>query len=314
MTDVTLTLPDQSAIPCHKVVLMTASPFFETMFQSGLKEGAEQNIKLDFADSYTIRSGKVCDLKVLLKTAFNFILLKFREFREISYFDTLTEDELVEVVSCDRLNAENEDVVFEAVVHWVNADPDATEEIFPRIAPLIHFPFCSQKALTDKICRNPLMQKHALILPTKLSGRSFTSTASSNSQRQMHSSSRLSFAWIYAISLSIITESRMVLRLHSVTRSMWLGEKRKCATVMIPKTTNGKSSQNQRMHEYVTNEATVWKGKILLGNAKYVEEYDSVKDRRSNRYEMLPDGGIRSMTLQASHTLRESITAKLVSS
>ncbi|ELU15691.1 hypothetical protein CAPTEDRAFT_206095 [Capitella teleta] len=38
MTDVTLILPDQSTISCHKVVLMATSIFFETMFQSGLKE------------------------------------------------------------------------------------------------------------------------------------------------------------------------------------------------------------------------------------------------------------------------------------
>uniref|UniRef100_X2BA52 BTB domain-containing protein n=1 Tax=Capitella teleta TaxID=283909 RepID=X2BA52_CAPTE len=213
MTDVTLILPDQSAIPCHKVVLMAASPFFETMFQSGLKEGAEQNIKLDFADSDIIkmlveffytgyieltdgnikavvagseflfckhlkahceeylvdtvdlsncidyyRYGQVFNLKLLIKTAFDFLLSKFREFREISDFDKLTEVELVEVVSCDQLNVENEDVVFEAVVHWVNADSDAREEVFPRIAPLIRFPFCSQTAFTDNICCNTLMQ------------------------------------------------------------------------------------------------------------------------------------------------------------
>uniref|UniRef100_X1ZKS3 BTB domain-containing protein n=2 Tax=Capitella teleta TaxID=283909 RepID=X1ZKS3_CAPTE len=218
MTDVTLILPDQSAIPCHKVVLMAASPFFDTMFQSGLKEGAEQNIKLDFADSDIIkilveffytgdieltaenikalvagseflcckhlrahceeylvdtvdlsncidyyRYGQVFNLKLLIKTAFDFLLSKFREFKEISDFNILTEDELVEVVSCDRLNAENEDVVFEAVVHWVNADPDARKEVFPRIAPLIRFPFCTQTALADKICCSSLMLKSECI-------------------------------------------------------------------------------------------------------------------------------------------------------
>ncbi|MEE4248829.1 MAG: BTB/POZ domain-containing protein, partial [Kangiellaceae bacterium] len=218
MTDVTLILPDQSAIQCHKVVLMAVSPFFETMFQSGLKEGTEKDIKLDFADSGTIRSlvkffytgdikltaenikaivagseflcckhlkahcekflmgnvslsncidyyrfGKVFNLKVLIKTAFDFILSKFREYRDISNFDKLTEDELVEVVSCDRLNAENEDVVFEAVVHWVNADPDVREEVFPRIAPLIRFPFCTQTMLIDKICCSSLVLKSECI-------------------------------------------------------------------------------------------------------------------------------------------------------
>ncbi|ELT90855.1 hypothetical protein CAPTEDRAFT_226967 [Capitella teleta] len=218
MTDVTLILPDQSAIPCHKVVLMAASPFFDTMFQSGLKEGAEQNIQLDFADSDIIKTlveffytgdieltegnikeivagsdflccehleahceeylietvdlsncisyyqlGKVFDLKLLINTAFDFIMFKFQKFREISDFNILTEDELVEVVSCDRLNVENEDVVFEAVVYWVNADPDAREEVFPRIAPLIRFPFCSETALTENICCNTLMQTSGCI-------------------------------------------------------------------------------------------------------------------------------------------------------
>ncbi|ELT93953.1 hypothetical protein CAPTEDRAFT_54628, partial [Capitella teleta] len=218
MTDVTLILPDQSAIQCHKVVVMAASPFFENMFQSGLKEGTEKDIKLDFADSGTIRSlvkflytgdikltaenikaivdgseflcckhlkahceeflignvslsncidyyrfGKVFNLKVLIKTAFDFILSKFREFREISDFDKLTEGELAEVVSCDRLNVENEDVVFEAVVHWVNADPDVREEVFPIIAPLICFPLCTQTMLSDKICCSSLVLKSECI-------------------------------------------------------------------------------------------------------------------------------------------------------
>ncbi|ELU15160.1 hypothetical protein CAPTEDRAFT_47904, partial [Capitella teleta] len=103
------------------------------------------------------RFGKVFNLKVLIKTAFDFILAKFRDYREISDFDKLTEDELVDVVSCDRLNAENEDVVFEAVVHWVNANLDVREEVFPRIAPLIRFPFCTQTMLSDKICCSSLV-------------------------------------------------------------------------------------------------------------------------------------------------------------
>ncbi|ELU00031.1 hypothetical protein CAPTEDRAFT_191760 [Capitella teleta] len=147
MTDVTLILPDQSAIPCHK---------------AHCEEYLVDTVDLSNCIDY-YRYGQVFNLKLLIKTAFDFILFKFQEFREISYFNKLTEDELVEVVSCDRLNAENEDVVFEAVVHWVNADPDAREEIFPRIAPLIRFPFCSQTALTNDICCNPLMQKSGCI-------------------------------------------------------------------------------------------------------------------------------------------------------
>ncbi|ELU16286.1 hypothetical protein CAPTEDRAFT_216593 [Capitella teleta] len=109
------------------------------------------------------RFGKVFNLKVLIKTAFDFILAKFRDYREISDFDKLTEDELVDVVSCDWLNAENKDVVFEAVVHWVNANLDVREEVFPRIAPLIRFPFCTQTMLIDKICCSSLVLKSECI-------------------------------------------------------------------------------------------------------------------------------------------------------
>jgi N-acetylneuraminic acid mutarotase len=53
-------------------------------------------------------------------------------------------------------------------------------------------------------------------------------------------------------------------------------------------------------HEYFTNAATVWKGKILVGDKEHVEEYDPVDDRWSNRDELLPDGDINKMFLYAS--------------
>ncbi|ELU16493.1 hypothetical protein CAPTEDRAFT_185452 [Capitella teleta] len=56
MTDVTFVLPDDSSIQCHEVVLMASSPFFEKMFKSGLKEGSERNVNLDFAAANTIRT------------------------------------------------------------------------------------------------------------------------------------------------------------------------------------------------------------------------------------------------------------------
>jgi hypothetical protein len=49
--------------------------------------------------------------------------------------------------------------------------------------------------------------------------------------------------------------------------------------------------------------ATVWQGKILLGNMEHVEEYDPVEDRWSNRDELLHVGDINEMILYASCTL-----------
>ncbi|ELT96043.1 hypothetical protein CAPTEDRAFT_34879, partial [Capitella teleta] len=366
MTDVTLILPDQSAIPCHKVVLMAASPFFETMFQSGLKEGAEQNIKLDFTDSAIIkilveffytgyieltkgnikavvagseflcckhlkahceeylvdtvglsncidyyRYGQVFNLKLLIKAAFDFILSKFKEFKGIADFDKLTEDELVEVVSSDQLNAENEDVVFEAVDYWVNADPDAREEVFPRIAPLIRFPFCSQTALTDNICCNTLMQKpgcidfahealwsqfHFNCRPPIHNARciprqAFHSRASTSSLFQlikMKSPNKDSlFTTVTQEFDPASNEWRMRSQMPGYCyygAAVALGDKiyvvggsEKVCYSYDPENDEWKVL-SKPTHKYYNKAATVWRGRILIGNREHVEEYDPVAD------------------------------------
>ncbi|ELU07952.1 hypothetical protein CAPTEDRAFT_62970, partial [Capitella teleta] len=212
MTDVALVLSDDSSVQCHKVILMASSPFFEKMFQSEMKEGAEKDVKLDFTDADTIRtvvdffySGNIqvteenvkalvkasdflccehlkahCDayiagkvrsenyldlykfsklynLGILLAAAFHFILDHFADFIETSDFDQLTEEELVKIISDDKLNAEKEDIVFEAVAQWVNVELGLRKEAFPRIAPLIRFPFCRMVCLANKICNSQLI-------------------------------------------------------------------------------------------------------------------------------------------------------------
>jgi hypothetical protein len=54
--DVTLLLPDDSSIPCHKLVLMASCPFFKTMFNAGLKETTEKEVRVEFADADTIKT------------------------------------------------------------------------------------------------------------------------------------------------------------------------------------------------------------------------------------------------------------------
>ncbi|ELU05660.1 hypothetical protein CAPTEDRAFT_145514, partial [Capitella teleta] len=213
MTDVTLKLPDGSAVSCHKIVLMASSPFFETMFQSGLKESTEQDVRLDFADADTIRmlldffySGEIdinennariiasaseflcmedlkdeCDsslatlvnssnyvelgrfgkkynLAMLTAKSQDYILANFEEIVKTSCeFKTFTVNELAELLSNDKLMADNEDLVFESVIRWVNFEPDERKEAFTRIAPLIRFPFCSQATLNNIIPQEPLM-------------------------------------------------------------------------------------------------------------------------------------------------------------
>ncbi|ELT98592.1 hypothetical protein CAPTEDRAFT_146989 [Capitella teleta] len=104
------------------------------------------------------RFGKKFNLMRLISAARKFILLNFKDVVKcFSDFPTLTENELIEVVSSDELNADNEDLVFSAVVRWVNHDADERKEAFSRVAPLIRFPFCTHETLNNAVSQEPLM-------------------------------------------------------------------------------------------------------------------------------------------------------------
>ncbi|ELU07749.1 hypothetical protein CAPTEDRAFT_63511, partial [Capitella teleta] len=235
MTDVELKLPDRSTISCHKLILVAASPFFATMFESGMKESTQQVVQLDFSDAVTIKMiidyfysgeidinvGNVQDLiaaseflclddlkghlgafmtdQINASNCFEFyryarkfnlgkliphclehILANFAQaFRSIETIIHLSEEELISVVSDDRLKADNEDMVFHCVVRWTNADPKKRRDAFVKIASFIRFPFCTQELL-DRVPREPLMMNSACldILSEAMSVRSPTQTPS----------------------------------------------------------------------------------------------------------------------------------------
>jgi hypothetical protein len=56
-------------------------------------------------------------------------------------------------------------------------------------------------------------------------------------------------------------------------------------------------------HAYYHNAATVWRGRILIGNNEHVEEYDPVADRWSNRDELMQGLKCNKMMLHASCTI-----------
>ena len=212
LTDITLRLPDDTVMPCHKIVLMAASPFFRTMFKSGLKESSEEEVTLNccsadvlkmllkyfYTDDVNLNADNVqdvvtaceflclVDLKLkceelmaslldasncsqvymfakkfsmtkLESQAHRLICDGFEEVAASDGFQTLTENELVEIVSDDGLQVENEDVVFTAVVHWTNGDLDHRKESFPKIARHIRFPYCSKETLTNVVPFEELM-------------------------------------------------------------------------------------------------------------------------------------------------------------
>jgi hypothetical protein len=56
MVDVSLVLPDESNLPCHKLILMASCPFFRTMFNAGLNESADKEVRLDFPETDVIKA------------------------------------------------------------------------------------------------------------------------------------------------------------------------------------------------------------------------------------------------------------------
>ena len=211
-TDVTLKLADGSTLPCHKLVLMAACPYFKKMFSSNMKENIQNEVILASCHAETVKllieyfySGEItitmknvqnlimeCDYFCLdkLKPEIEkqltslidssncldiFELGKKYELQEVSLrahkeildhfkdvvmtdgFLTLTEEDLIQLLKDDELNAEDEDAVFMSVVRWVKADLEERKEAFIRIAHLIRFPFCTHGTITNILPFEPLM-------------------------------------------------------------------------------------------------------------------------------------------------------------
>ncbi|ELU12423.1 hypothetical protein CAPTEDRAFT_111345, partial [Capitella teleta] len=109
----------------------------------------------NYIDLYNF--GKLYNLQKVLSSAFGLILENFQEFTKTPDFGQLSEDDLLEILTDDGLNAENEDVVFEAVLRWVHLDLDLRQRLFPKLAPHIRFPFCTTANLTHSICNDRLV-------------------------------------------------------------------------------------------------------------------------------------------------------------
>ncbi|ELT96549.1 hypothetical protein CAPTEDRAFT_106678, partial [Capitella teleta] len=106
-----------------------------------------------------LRFAKAHDLKELLQTSQRHLLDNFEEVvMKSEEFVEMSEDELVDLISDDRLNTQDEDLVFISVQKWVEASNIQRREIFPRIAKYIRFSFCSNDFLIRLMYQEGLMK------------------------------------------------------------------------------------------------------------------------------------------------------------
>ena len=110
-----------------------------------------------------------------------FILDRFPLISLREEFLHLTYEELLRFVSSDKLNAEFEEFVFEAVMHWVNHDVDERVEHLLPLLQQIRFLYINSEYITESVASNELIQQklpcRALVSSAKIAKLTFSCAA-----------------------------------------------------------------------------------------------------------------------------------------
>ena len=204
------------AIPCHKVVLAAASPYFQRMFHSRSDRCSsntesfndispwmmETIVNLFYTATIEICSEsvqemcqvcdqfelddlkKACDkymseqvgpsncfglfefakrndLGLTSGTTLKYMLVGLGDILRLSLqpeYKALNETELIEYISKDELEVEDEAQVFELVDKWIRADQEKRESSFVNILPHVRLPLCSPSYLCDVVETSPFME------------------------------------------------------------------------------------------------------------------------------------------------------------
>ena len=121
----------------------------------------------------------LCLIRSRQRTAFVFILLpkyigsiscskmpitkclqKFTFATNTAEFKELQCSEFTEYISDEWVNVENEDAVFNAVLHWIKHDPDERRADFADILKHVRLPFCTKQYLASVVNTCDLVNPH----------------------------------------------------------------------------------------------------------------------------------------------------------
>jgi hypothetical protein len=91
----------------------------------------------------------------LEKKAKNFTLLHFKEVYELEEFGSLQHTKLIELISSDELDVDNEELVYNAVVRWYESDIDVHKDQFEFVFEHIRLPLISPYFMFDCIEKYP---------------------------------------------------------------------------------------------------------------------------------------------------------------
>lgn len=101
---------------------------------------------------------KLYGLKQLKSKARSCMVEKFTEVIKSPEFNIMTKDNLIEYISDDLVDVPNENIIFRAVVAWINGNLSERKQFFAAVAEHIRFPFCTASYLCHEVSQSPLME------------------------------------------------------------------------------------------------------------------------------------------------------------
>ncbi|XP_060871941.1 kelch-like protein 3 isoform X2 [Metopolophium dirhodum] len=76
-------------------------------------------------------------------------------------FLSLSSEQVIKLISSDRLPVSAEEIVFESVIRWINYELDSRHYILPQLLEHVRFPLMSKAYLFTNVFEEPLIQRYS---------------------------------------------------------------------------------------------------------------------------------------------------------
>jgi kelch-like protein 2/3 len=93
-----------------------------------------------------------------VRSNYHLLVINFREVVDAEEFLTLTPEQVVKLISSDRLTVPSEEKVFECVILWVYHDLEKRQNDLALLMEHVRLPLLSQEYLVQRVGDEPLLK------------------------------------------------------------------------------------------------------------------------------------------------------------
>lgn len=134
-------------------ILNASCFFFLTTLRNRCIKFLEERLDIDNClQMFSI--GKKFSLSELITVSLEYISVIFMDIVSHNDFEYLSADELLDIVSLEKLDVSSEDDVLALVLEWVNVEAKSRTEYLPCLLKKIHLPFVSEVLLQQVLDAN----------------------------------------------------------------------------------------------------------------------------------------------------------------